>query len=223
MAENNRLSWDPIGKKTYETGIDRGVIYPIDDEGEYGVGEPWNGLSGYDESKSGAEPTNVYANNKKYLELSSAEEYGGTVKAYAYPDCFDECQGYRELAKGVSVTQQTHRRFGFTYRTILGNDLKGNDYGYKLHLIYNAFAKPASMSSTTVNESPEAAEMSWEISTTAVDVNKEGMKATAHLIIDSTKIDAAKLAKIEDLLYGGEATAKLPTIDEIIAILDATA
>ena len=215
-----KIKWDQTGEKLFETGIDRGVFYPIEDSGKYTNGEAWNGLTAFEESKSGGEPTAVYANNKKYVELSSNEEYGGTIKAYTYPDGFDACQGFVELEDGVVVTQQTHKRFGFTYRTLLGNDLKDIDLGYKIHLVYNAFAKPASMSSTTINDNIEAKEMSWEITTTAAEVNKAGIKPTAHIVIDSTKCDPAKLTKIENLLYGSGGTeAKLPTVDEIIALL----
>lgn len=216
-----KIKWDQDGERLYELGIDRGVLYPMNDKGVYLAGEPWNGLTGVDESPSGGEPTAVYANNKKYAELMSAEEFGATIKAYTYPDGFKACQGYKELAKGVLATQQTHQHFGFTYRSKIGNDTVGIDYGYQIHLVYNALAKPASRSRSTLNNSPEAGDMSWEISTTAADVAKDDFKSTAHIIITSTDIDTAKLAKLEEMLYGtGETDGKLPTIAELIALMD---
>lgn len=214
---SKKLVWDNVGEKFYETGVDRGVLFPMAD-GAYGAGEAWNGLMSVDEKPSGAEPTALYANNKKYLELMSAEEFGMTIGAYTFPAGFRQCLGVKEIAPGVYVGQQTHVPFGFSYRTLIGNDTKKNAYGYKIHIVYGATAKPSEKSNKTVNESPEAAEMSWECTTTPVEI--PGCDPAAHIEIDSTTISADALKSIEDLLYGTETVApKLPMPNELAALL----
>jgi hypothetical protein len=211
------LKWDQTGEKTYETGVSKGVLYPLAN-GKYVNGVAWNGLTGVTESPSGAEPTALYANNKKYLNLMSEEEFSATVEAYTYPDEFAECNGEKELAKGVSIGQQTRKEFGMSYQTKVGNDTDP-DAGYKIHLIYGALAKPSEKAYATVNDSPEAITFSWELSTTPVDVPDS--KPTASLIIDSTKVDAAKLKELEAILYGSESEeARLPLPEEIAKIFE---
>lgn len=217
-----KLKWDETGKRLYETGTKMGVLYPQNEDGSYPKGVAWNGLMSVTESPSGAEASALYADDAKYLELYSNEEFGFTIGAYTYPDEFAECDGSAELAKGVNIGQQPRKAFGLSYRTIIGNDTKGSDYGYKLHLVYGAKASPSERSYASVNDSPEALELSWECTTTPVAV--KGHKPSAHIEIDSTKIDEGKLTKIEDILYGkdgGEpaADARLPLPDEIIQIL----
>ena len=212
-----KLMWDQIGEKYYETGVDRGVIYPMEGAA-YGTGEAWNGLMSVDEQPSGAEPTPLYANNRKYLELMSAEEFGMTIGAYTFPKGFYQCLGKKELAPGVYVNQQTHVPFGMTYRTLIGNDTEKNAHGYKIHLVYGATAKPSEKGNKSVNESPEAAEMSWECSTTAVDI--PGCDPAAHIEIDSTTISKEKLEAIEAILYGSESEeARLIMPDELATLL----
>lgn len=206
MAESaitSRLVWDDTGKKLYETGTDRGVLY-LNKGGAYTGGVAWNGLTGVTESPSGAEATALYANNGKYINLYSAEEFGATITAYTYPDEFMECDGSQEIAKGVSVGQQTRTPFGFTYRTLVGNDSDGQNHGYKLHMVYGATASPSEKAYATVNDSPEAIEFSWEVTTTPVNVT--GKQPTALLTIDSTKADPTKLAELENILYGAAPT-----------------
>ena len=174
----SRVKWDQVGERFYETGVDRGVIYPQAEGGSYPKGEGWNGLTAVTESPSGAEPTALWANNHKYLTLMSTEEFGATIEAYTYPDSFAACDGSAEIAKGVQIGQQPRKPFGFTYRTNIGNDTSGTSYGYKLHLVYSALASPSEKSRNTINEDPEAATMSWEISTTPVEV--EGFEPTSH-------------------------------------------
>lgn len=213
-----KLVWDATGEHFYETGVSKGVIYPQAADGSYPSGAAWNGLTAVNESPSGAEPTPLYANNKKYLNLMSAEEFGFSITAYTYPDEFAECNGERALAKGAMIAQQKRKAFGMTYQNILGNDTVGDAYGYKLHLVYGALAAPSEMAHNTVNDSPEAAEMSWDCSTTPVAV--EGFEPTAHIVIDSTKADPAKLAALEEILYGSDdVEARLPLPDEVITIL----
>lgn len=216
-----KLKWDQIGEKFYETGVDRGVIYPMEGAA-YGAGEAWNGLMSVDEQPSGAEPTPLYANNRKYLELMSAEEFGMTIGAYTFPKGFYQCLGKKELAPGVYVNQQTHVPFGMTYRTLIGNDTEKNAHGYKIHLVYGATAKPSEKGNKSVNESPEAAEMSWECSTTAVDI--PNCDPAAHIEIDSTTISKEKLEAIEAILYGSESEeARLIMPDELATLMgDAT-
>lgn len=221
MSTEFKLKWDEAGKKLYETGVDRGVVYPLA-AGKYPKGYAWDGLIGVNESPSGAEPTALYANNKKYQDLMSAEEFGGTINAYTYPDEFAECDGSKELAPGVYISQQSRKAFGMTYRTLIGNDELGTDYGYKIHLVYGAKASPSEREHNTVNDSPEAAELSWEFSTTPVDV--PGAKPTSHIVIDSTKIDAEKLAALEAMLYGsGDTEAQLPLPEDLIALIGGAA
>lgn len=219
----SRLVWDQTGDRLYETGVDRGVIYPGQGSGgTYGDGVAWNGLSGVTESPSGAEPEAIYADNIKYLSLMSAEELGLTIEAYTYPDEFAECDGSASIADGVTIGQQTRKNFGFAYRSLLGNDTESNDYGYKLHIVYNCLAAPSERAYATVNDSPEAITFSWEVTTTPVNVT--GHKPTACVTIDSTKVDATKLAALEDILYGADGTeARIPLPDEIITIMNAAA
>lgn len=215
-----KLVWDEVGKRTYETGVDKGVLYVQDDEGAYGKGVAWNGLTAVNESPSGAEPTALYADNTKYLELTSKEEYGATIEAYTYPDEFEACDGSAEVGTGVVIGQQSRKVFGLCYRTVKGNDVKNNDYGYKIHLVYGCKAKPAQKNYQTINDSPEAITFSWEVSTTPVEV--EGFKPTATVTIDSTKVTAEKLKSIEEALYGTESVEpKLLLPSEIIAIVKA--
>ena len=213
-----KIVWDESGKRTYETGVRKGVLYLQDTQGAYTKGVAWNGLTAVTESPSGAEPTALYADDIKYLELFSAEEFGATIEAYTYPAEFEKCDGSASLGTGVTIGQQDRATFGLCYRTVLGNDVKGSEFGYKLHLIYGAKAKPSEKGYQTINDSPEAITFSWEISTTPVNV--AGFKPTACVTIDSTKIDPDKLAQIETLLYGDvSAEAKLPLPDEIAGII----
>ena len=215
-----KLVWDEVGKRTYETGVDKGVLYVQDAEGAYGKGVAWNGLTAVNESPSGAEPTPLYADNIKYLELTSKEEYGATIEAYTYPDEFEACDGSAEIGEGVVIGQQSRKVFGLCYRTVKGNDVKNNDYGYKIHLVYGCKAKPAQKNYQTINDSPEAITFSWEVSTTPVEV--EGFKPTATATIDSTKVAAEKLKAIEEALYGTETQEpKLLLPNEILAIVKA--
>lgn len=214
----SRIVWDKIGERLYETGVDRGVLYPQDNEGTYPLGVPWNGLSSVSESPSGAEPTPIYADNMKYLNLMSVEEFGATIEAYTYPDEFEACDGSAELAPGVTIGQQERKLFGLSYRTKIGNDVEGDNLGYKLHLVYGALASPSDRTYETINDTPDAITFSWEVMTTPVPV--EGYRPTASLEIDSTKVDAAKVKEIEDILYGTEEKeARLPLPDEILTIL----
>ena len=213
-----KIVWDESGKRLYETGVKNGVLYLQDETGAYNKGVAWNGLTAVTESPSGAEATALYADDIKYLELFSAEEFGATIEAYTYPEEFEACDGSASLGTGVTIGQQDRKTFGLCYRTVLGNDVKSNEYGYKLHLIYGAKAAPSEKGYQTINDSPEAITFSWEVTTTPVNV--AGFKPTASITIDSTKIDAEKLKQIENLLYGEGATeAKLPLPDEIKTIL----
>ena len=214
----SKLVWDQDGERLYETGTEQGVLYPKSDDGTYPKGYAWNGLTGVSEAPSGAEETAIYADNIKYLSLTSAEEFGATITAYTYPDEFEKCDGSADIAPGVTIGQQDRIPFGLVYKTQIGNDTKGNSHGYKLHLVYGAKAKPSSRDYKTINDSPEAIELSWEISTTPIKV--PGFKPTAHLTIDSTKVSAAKLAKLEDILFGSDTSdARLPLPAEIIEIM----
>lgn len=213
-----KIVWDESGKRLYETGVKNGVLYVQDENGAYNKGVAWNGLTAVTESPSGAEATPLYADDIKYLELFSAEEFGATIEAYTYPEEFEACDGSASLGTGVTIGQQDRKTFGLCYRTVLGNDVKSNEYGYKLHLIYGAKAAPSEKGYQTINDSPEAITFSWEVTTTPVNV--AGFKPTASVTIDSTKIDAAKLKTIEDMLYGTESVeAKLPLPDELKTIL----
>ena len=215
-----KLVWDKTGERLYETGVSHGVLYVQDSTGAYPTGVAWNGLTAVTESPSGAEATPLYADDIKYLELRSAEEFGATIEAYTYPTEFEACDGSAELAKGVTIGQQDRKTFGLCYRTIVGNDVKKNDLGYKLHLIYGATASPSEKGYQTVNDSPEAITFSWEVTTTPINV--DGFKPTSSLTIDSTKVDKSKLDALEAKLYGTEsAEATLPTPDEVAAIFKA--
>ena len=214
-----KLKWDQMGEKTYETGASKGVLYPMTD-GVYGAGVAWNGLTKVTESPSGAEATSLYADDAKYLSLMSAEEYGCTIEAYMSPEEFDACDGSVELADGLSVGQQTRKSFGFSYQTLKGNDTKGIEFGKKIHIVYGCLASPSSRDHATVNESVEASTLSWEVKATPVAV--EGLKPTATVTIDGTKITAEKLKAIEDILYGtDDQEARLPLPDELKTILAA--
>ena len=219
-----KLVWDTTGEHLYETGVDHGVLYFPDQTGAYKNGVAWNGLISVSESPSGAEPTGQYADNIKYLNLISAEEFGATIEAYTYPEEFEACNGNKELvdASGVYIGQQARSVFGFCYRTMIGNDTDGQDHGYKLHLVYGCQVSPSEKAYQTINDSPEALTFSWELSTTPINVT--GKKPTALLVIDSTKVDSGKLAKIEAKLYGDESStgAVLPTPDELAGILSGT-
>lgn len=213
------LTWDDAGKRLYETGVDRGVLYVYDSATNwYGDGVAWNGLTNVSESPSGAEPTPLYADNIKYLNLISNEEFGATVEAYTYPDEFAECDGSAEIATGVAIGQQKRKTFALAYRTKIGNDTDGNDHGYKIHLIYGCTAAPTEKGYATINDSPEAITFSWEISTTPIDV--AGYKPTACIIIDSTKVNnSTKMTALEAKLYGTtEAPPAMPTIAQLLTI-----
>ncbi len=217
-----RLTWDDAGKRLYETGVKQGVLYPQDDNGAYPKGVAWNGLTAVTESPEGAEPTPLYADDIKYLNLLSTEEFKATVEAYTYPDEFAECDGSGSLVEGVTIGQQDRKTFGLSYRTSLGNDVKGNEYGYKLHIVYGCLAAPSEKAYATVNDSPEAITFSWKVSTTPVNVT--GFKPTASLVLDSVKLGAAKMKAIEDVLYGSSAAeARLPLPDEIKSIIESAA
>lgn len=218
MAE---LTWDEVGEKLYETGVDHGVLYlPDPVTGAYDEGVSWNGLVSVTESPSGAEPTAQYADNIKYLNLISAEEFGATIEAFTYPDEFAQCDGTAEPQPGVLVGQQTRRGFGLVYRTRLGNDLAGDAFGYKLHLLYGCKAAPSEKAYTTINDSPEAITFSWEVSTSPVSV--PGLSPTSLLVIDSTKVDPADLAALEDMLFGTVGDdARLPMPAEVLAVFGA--
>lgn len=214
------ITWDATGERLFETGVDHGVLYPISSSGTYDNGVAWNGLSAITESPSGAEATAVWADNIKYVNLLSAEEFGATVEAYTYPDEFAICDGTAELVDGVIVGQQARKVFGLCYRTKIGNDVDGNDHGYKLHIIYGAQASPSEKAYSTINDSPEAISFSWELTTTPVNVT--GMNATSYLVIDSTKCDAGKLAALEKILYGSaepDTAPRLPLPDEIKTLM----
>lgn len=217
----SKLVWDQTGERLYETGVKNGVLY-VQEGGIYPAGVAWNGLTAVTESPSGAEATALYADDIKYLNLMSNEEFGATVEAYTYPDEFAECDGSASLATGVMLGQQKRKTFGLCYRTALGNDVDGSDYGYKLHIIYGALAAPSEKAYATINDSPEAITFSWELTTTPVQV--EGYKPTASITIDSTKADPTQLAALEAILYGSEDTeARLPLPDEIKTLMTAAA
>ena len=213
-----KIQWDQEGKRFYETGVSNGVLYVRGNSGTYEKGVPWNGLTAVTESPSGAESSPLYADNIKYLNLLSAEEFGATIEAYTYPDEFAACDGSAELVKGVNIGQQARKSFGLCYRTVIGNDTKGQDLGYKIHIIYGAQAAPSEKAYSSINDSPEAITFSWEVTTTPVQVT--GHKPTACLVIDSTKINPEKLALVEAKLYGDDMEEPtLPTPDEILALV----
>ena len=219
----SRITWDDTSKRLYETGVKMGVLYPIQSNGAYTKGVAWNGLTAVTESPSGAEATALYADDIKYLNLMSNEEFGATIEAYTYPDEFAECDGSAALAKGVMIGQQKRKTFGLCYRTTLGNDVEGNDYGYKLHLVYGCLAAPSEKAYSTINDSPEAITFSWEVSTTPVAVT--GFKPTSQITIDSTKVDTSKLSALENILYGTNADGdtgaepRLPLPDEVATLM----
>lgn len=218
-----KLVWDQTGERLYETGVYRGVLYLLDESNKYNKGVAWNGLTAVSESPSGAEATDLYADNIKYLSMRSAETFGATVEAYTYPDEFGECDGSAEIATGVLIGQQSRKTFGLCYRTVIGNDVNGNDHGYKLHLIYGATASPSEKGYSTINDSPEAITFSWEITTTPVNVT--GFKPTACLTIDSTKANKTDLATLEGILYGtdgADSVPRLPLPDEVAEIMSTT-
>lgn len=213
-----KLKWDQTGERIYETGVSNGVLYVQKANGSYDNGVAWNGLSTVTESPSGAESNAIYADNIKYLALTSAEEFGATVEAYTYPDEFAECDGSAEIADGVMIGQQDRKAFGMAYKTIVGNDTEKNAHGYKLHMIYGATAAPSEKGYSTVNDSPEPITLSWELSTTPVEVT--GYKPTATLVIDSTKANSEKLKALEDILFGSDETeARLPMPNEVISLM----
>lgn len=220
-----KLVWDKTGERLYETGVKQCVLY-LPTNGVYNKGVAWNGITAVNENPSGAEATPLYADDSKYLNLYSVEEFGATVEAYTYPDEFAECDGSAEIAKGVTVGQQTRKTFGLCYKTTIGNDVDGNDHGYKLHIIYGAMASPSEKAYSTINDSPEAMTFSWDLTTTPVTVS--GKKPTASITINSTKCDEKKLAALEAILYGKDATSeqandgaepRLPLPDEIATLM----
>ena len=221
-----KITWDKTGERLYETGVDHGVLYLLQNNGTYDKGVAWNGLTAVTESPSGAEPNPLYADNIKYLNLLSTEEFGATIEAYTYPDEFAECDGSASLADGVMAGQQKRKTFGLCYRTVIGNDIDGNDHGYKLHFIYGALAAPSEKAYSTINDSPEAITFSWEISTTPVEV--AGFKPMASVTIDSTKADSTKLEALEVILYGKDPTTpdgqdgvdpRMPLPGELITLM----
>ena len=214
----SKIVWDAIGEHTFETGVRNGVLYLQGVEGTYNTGVAWNGLTSVSESPEGAEATDLYADDIKYLTLMSAENFKATIEAYTYPDEFAECDGSATIADGVTIGQQSRKPFGLCYRTAIGNDTDGNEHGYKLHIVYGCQASPSEKQYSTINDSPEAITFSWEVNTTPVNVN--GKKPTATLIIDSTKADKAKLTALEAILYGSEEQEpRLPMPDEIAALM----
>lgn len=216
-----KLVWDQVGQRLYETGVNKGVLYP-QANGLYPKGVAWNGLTAVTESPSGAEATPLYADNIKYLNLMSAEEFGATIEAYTYPEEFGACNGEAELTEGVSIGQQKRTAFGMSYQTRIGNDVDNNEHGYKIHLIYGALAAPSEKAYATINDSPEAITFSWEVTTTPVEVT--GFKPTASLVIDSTKVEESKLKALEEVLYGtADEEARLPLPDEVLTIINGVA
>lgn len=224
----SKIVWDKTGERYYETGVKNGVLY-LQTNGVYNNGVAWNGLTAVTESPSGAEATALYADDMKYLNLYSAEEFGATIEAYTYPDEFGECDGSKELVDGVTIGQQTRKAFGLCYKTVIGNDTDGEAHGYKLHIIYGAMASPSEKAYATINDSPEAITFSWEVTTTPVNVT--GAKPTASVVIDSTKADPTKLAALEVILYGKDPTTqdgddgvapRLPLPDEIKTLMTAS-
>lgn len=223
----SKIVWDKTGDHLYETGVKQGVLYPQETSGAYSKGVAWNGLTGVTERPSGAEASALYADDIKYLNLLSVEEFGATIEAYTYPDEFAECDGSSEIATGVSIGQQKRKAFGLCYKTTLGNDVDGNEHGYKLHIVYGAMAAPSEKAYATINDSPEAITFSWELTTTPVSVT--GAKPTASLVIDSTKANSEKLKALEEILYGkdgsgdggsvGAVDPRLPLPDEIAELM----
>lgn len=212
------LQWDNVGERRYETGVDRGVLYQLNNDGEYVDGVAWNGLTTVTESPSGAESNKQYADNIVYVNLISAEEFGGTIEAFTYPDSFGQNDGSAEPVAGVQLGQQGRRPFGLAYRTLMGNDTQGTDFGYKLHLVYGCQASPSEKAYATVNDSPEAASLSWEFTTTPINVADR--KPTSIVTIDSTKTDPDRLAELLDILWGTDTDApRLPSPDEVLTLV----
>lgn len=217
-----KLVWDKNGERFYETGVKNGVLYLQDETGKYTTGVVWNGLTAVTESPSGAEPTALYADDIKYLSILSTEEFGATIEAYTYPKEFAECDGSKKVADGVYIGQQERKPFGMSYKTVIGNDVKNNALGYKIHIIYGCSASPSEKNYTSINDSPEAITFSWEVTTTPVNVT--GFKPTACITIDSRDVATEKLDQLEELLYGtDDKEASLPTPDEIIALIGTAA
>lgn len=215
----SRLIWDQDGDRRYETGVSNGVLFVKGEGRTYLPGVAWNGLTGVTESPSGAEPSAIYADNIKYLSLTSVEEFGATIEAYTYPDEFAACDGSEQIARGVFIGQQNRKKFGFAYKTIIGNDVESNEHGYKLHIVYGAEATPSEKAYATVNESPEAITFSWTVTTTPVEV--AGHKPSATMTVDSTKISADKLKEIEDILFGTELSeSRILLPDELVEIMN---
>lgn len=213
-----RLIWDEVGQRFFETGVKNGVLYVQDNDGSYKNGVVWNGLTAVTESPSGAEETPLYADDVKYLTLRSAEEFGATVEAYTYPEEFEQCDGSASIANGVTIGQQARRAFGLCYRTSVGNDIQGQNFSYKLHLIYGCTVAPSEKSYSTINDNPEAITFSWELSTVPVPV--DGFSPTASLVIDASKVDEGKMQLLEDALFGDESNeAKLLLPNEIMGML----
>ena len=214
----SKIVWDAVGEHIFETGVRNGVLYLKDETGAYNTGVAWNGLTSVSESPEGAEATDLYADDIKYLSLMSAENFKATIEAYTYPVEFEECDGSATIAKGVVIGQQSRKPFGLCYRTSIGNDTDGNEHGYKLHIVYGCLASPSEKQYSTINDSPDAVTFSWEVSTTPVNVT--GKKPAATMIIDSTKADKAKLTALEAILYGSEqAEPRLPLPDEIATLM----
>lgn len=214
----SKIVWDAVGEHIFETGVRNGVLYLKDETGAYNTGVAWNGLTSVSESPEGAEPTDLYADDVKYLTLMSAENFKATIEAYTYPVEFEECDGSASIANGVVIGQQARKPFGLCYRTSIGNDTDGNEHGYKLHIVYGCLASPSEKQYSTINDSPEAITFSWEVNTTPVNVT--GKKPTATLIIDSTKVDKSKLTALEAILYGSEQKEpRLPLPDEIVTLM----
>lgn len=217
-----KLTWDNIGERFYEAGVDRGVVYPASSDGKYPAGAAWNGLINVTLSPSGAEATPLYANNHKYLSLMSVEELGFSIEAYTYPEEFAECDGSKTLVPGVRFGQQKRKAFGFSYRTLVGNDTDGTSYGYKIHIIYNALASPSERANATVNDSPEAQTMNWECTTTPVEM--DGFEPVSHIEIDSNDLDPEKLTALEEALYGtADKEAYLPLPADLATLVGYTA
>ena len=216
----SKLIWDQISERRYETGVEQVALFP-QEAGAYPKGVAWNGITALNLTPSGAEPTALYANNRKYLTLMSVEEMGGTIEAYTYPDEWAECDGSKEAAPGVYIGQQARKSFGLVAKTLIGNDTEMNRYGYKLHLVYGGLASPTEQSHATVNDSPEAATLSWEFDTTPVAVT--GYESTSYICIDSTKVDKDKLVALEAIVYGSDdVEARLPLPDEVVALMGDT-
>lgn len=214
----SKLVWDQIGERLYRTGVEQGAVYVQSATGEYGAGEAWNGLTNVTESPTGAEVTPLWANDHKYGELVSAEEFAGSIEALMYPDGFKACNGEATVVKGFTVGQQARMPFGMVYKNLIGNDVVGTDFGYELNIVYGARVTPSEKAHNTVNDSPEAETMSWEFTTTPVDI--PGFKPSAKLTFNSTEVDADKLAALEAILYGSaETEARLPLPEEVITLM----